>query len=436
MTKIENSKTCKTELELPRRQFVSAAFLTGIGLFSGAEIRAASNEEEAESVLLPTPGDALVDIMEFLFGVESGILRPYYGVIGGISGELGFQYSKLKTLAREFQELVPELKSDADLSRFRNTAEIGKATAVYISQLSEINNAGFVKDHSNFIKLNSNDLEKLASDLRQQSDSITLSPAAVEKLREMLKMIASLGKITTSLNDASKALTNASNAIRGEVGVISKLLRDAARFLFSAVIIESPPSANALAAVIKRLEEKSEPTSAAELRELAAKKTAEASNNLEKLNNYQVPDFLRKQLPPDFNASDMKNDAEIPITVLVDMLNGVVAWIKRGDTAPLQTNNRTGGEVRFISANLVTAPAGLFSIWGKIWDILATILPQATTRRAGELFVEKITASIYSVEKQTQIFYNLLPRLSDPNEVNLYTNKSVRQDVAERIAQL
>ena len=441
MANIQKENNSESKFNLPRRHFISAALVGGVGFFSRAEIKAASKDVCSELLALPTPADALVDFFDFLSGVESGILGQYYGVVGRISGEISTKYSDLKKAAGEFRRLVPQLRAGADVPRFQNMADIGMISAAFIGSSPLTSNAVFIDSHSNVVKLTSNDLEHTVRNWTSEKDSLTLSPAAVEKLREMLKLIGDLEKPTKDLDIASTALTKASEDVRQQIGQIRPLVKDATRLLVAAEILESPPPTNsapnldAVAILLKKLGKNKEPTTIAGLRSLAVQKIRESSGKLDLLSRYVVPKELSQYLTP-AASSRVADSTSMPIDVLQKLLDGTVSWIERGDEKPKQVSRQASDAVRFLPASM-TYSAGWFSdLWGQIRGVLAEQIPQATHGRIWQLYYRKVAISVYSADEQARIFYNLLPYLSQPSEVDLWADRGVRQQAATRLSRL
>jgi len=425
----------------PRRKFVSAALLGGVGLLAQAEIKAQPKDICSELVGLPTPADALVDLFDFLSGIESGILGPYYGVVGKISAEISTTYAELRKAASEFRRLVPSLRAGIDVPRFQNMTKIGMVSAAFIGgSLPAASNPLSIDEHSQVVKLASSDLEQTVRNWTSGSDSLTLSSEAVEKLREMLKLIAGLEKPTNDLNTASAALTRASEQVRIQIGQIKPLIKDATRFLIAAEILESPPPSNsdpnsdATAIVLKKLAGNKEPTTVAGLRTLAVAKLRESSRKLDELSRYSVPNELSQRLSPSEVASRTSNT--MPIDVLREILNGTVSWIERGNEKPQQVSMRTGDGVRFMPASMTYSRGWFWDLWGQIRGVVAEQIPQASSGRVRQLYIRKLAISIYSVAKQESIFFNLLPYLAQPSDVDLWADEGLRRRAAAKLARL
>ena len=443
MTNIKKDNDPEQNFKFARRQFVSAALLGSVGLLSQAEAKSAPADICSELLALPTPADALVDLFDFLSGIESGILSPYYGIVGKISGEISTKYADLKRAAGEFRRLVPSLRAGLEIPRFQNMTDIGMLSAAFIGSAPASSNAVFIDDHSNMVKLTSTDLEQSVRNWDFESESLTLSAAAVEKLREMLKLIADLEKPTKDLDTASSALTKASAEVRRQVGQIRPLIKDATRLLIAAEILESPPPANsspdldAVAILLKKLGKNNEPTTIAGLRNIAIQKIREASGKLGELSRYVVPKELSQYLIT--TANTQNGDENImPIDVLQKLLGGTISWIERGNEKP-QSVSQTNNAVQFLPASMTNSiySAGWFSdLWGQIRGILAEQMPQATHGRIWQLYYRKIAVSVYSAGEQERIFYNLLPYLSQPSEVDLWANRGLRQQAATRLSRL
>lgn len=441
MTNIEKDDNRDPKFKLQRRHFVSAALLGSVGLLSRTEIKAAPSDICSELLALPTPADALVDLFDFLSGIESGILGPYYGVVGRISTEISTKYADLKKAAGEFRRLVPSMRAGLEIPRFQNRADIGILSAAFIGSSPVTNNAIFIDNHSNMLKLTSGDLEQTVRNWTTESDSLTLSPAAVEKLREMLKLIADLEKPTNDLDTASAALTKASEEVRNQVGQIRPLIKDATRLLVAAEILEMPPPANtnpnldAVANLLKKLGKNNEPTTIGGLRGVAVQKIKEASGKLDTLGRYVVPKELSQYLTPTASVQS-NNDSNMPIDVLQKLLEGTVSWIERGNEKPKVVSQQMNEGVRFLPASM-TYSAGWFSdLWAEIRGILAEQMPQATHGRIWQLYYRKVAISVYSAAEQERIFYNLLPYLAQPSEVDLWSNAGLRRQAATRLSRL
>lgn len=436
-------KKFETHLELPRRNFVVGALLSGAVLFSNIKVNAASIEETAGFVT-PTPADALVDFLDFFHDIGSGILRPYYKLVGIFAQKVSSRYSELKRVTKEFVALVPELKGSFDISRLQSIAEIGKLAASYVEGTPTENGVRLIANHTSLVRMTSNDLKNIAVNYELRDNSITLSPEAEAKLRELLKLIADLNKPVEGMDEAAAELTRVSNGLDGDIKKSTAFIREAIRILVAAEIIESPPDSKTLAIVIKSLSEKtpSYPTSAAALREMAATKVDAAKENLViVISTFKISPKLQELL--DKAEEKVKEEIvkaskteSVSADVLQNLLVGVAGWIRNPKLSSLRENSEIGSNVRYISAGLTNSAVSIGDLWRNIRAILVELIPQATSRRTYQLWWRKMCACVHPYSVQYGIFYHTLLNLDEPNDVDLRANERRRREAADRLARL
>ena len=90
--------------------------------------------------------------------------------------------------------------------------------------------------------------------------------------------------------------------------------------------------------------------------------------------------------------------------------------------------------VMFVNASY---PAGIVDKFAQIRALVANRIPKATTWRVWKLALQKASMALtLSADDQYRVFYTLLPKLPSPNDVDLYANRGLRQEVAKILAEL
>lgn len=260
--------------------------------------------------------------------------------------------------------------------------------------------------HSALLRSVADALKAAACDCDPAAGPVTLSAEAASKLQQILKLIEGIEPAVQEMEAASKELTDASGRLGVQTRDITKRVRQAISLLVDADLLD----------LSKR-------PGASDLRAKAVIEIEQAAAKIKDLENFPPPTGLAKTTSP------LNDSRLVPLSVMSMLLSGTAAWV-RNDDATSSTN--TGG-VSFVTASY---HAGVMDKIEQIHRILAELIPKPTGWRVWKLSLQKASAAIYSASDQFRIFYNLLPQLPSPNEVDLYSNDDVRRDAARRLAQI
>ncbi len=427
----EQHKISQHNLGLPRRRFILTAALSSAALIPS--ISANASAMPSELLLLPTPADALVDIMSFISEIERGILQKYYIIVGKLTGKVADKYDELKKMVIDFENMIPELKVSTDISYMRGNADIGQTSALYINNLAT-GDVASINTHLALINLTSNNLKNLVVNYKEQQGSLTLPPQAVIKLREIFQKILDLNEPVEEMKKASTMLTKVSNDLRCNIRTIESSISEAIRLLVAAELKQVPTSGNPPGT--SALDE------ANQLRNQAIEKITDAKDVLSALNNYTPPkefqEYLKENnLQAQNNAPPPSNDDAIHPALLKGLLEGAEKWIEEDKKGLPQGGHHRDSSIKFVAANL-SLPLGWFDLWYAIRKVLEELIPDATTGRTWQLWGRKKLLSWYTEDEQYNYFYALLPKLNPPSRKALVKDeyKKDRGDAARRLAEL
>lgn len=435
--------------KLPRRYFVSASVLSGLGIFLNSDVKGASlDEKTSESLAVPMPADSLIDFLTFLSDIEGGILGPYYNIISRLAHEVASKTKELTERSNELKLLVPQLKTTGDISRLLNAAEIANLTATSMIYFHLTEDTSLIDSHSNLVKRTTADLKSVAINWESQQETITLSPEAVKVLRRIVQLIDELDLPSKDLKKASDLLTQTSNDLRNGtknkdgtkniIGTkeIKSLIVDSVKLLLSADIIESPPSQEVLNNILERLRIQKKPTTMIELRKKALLDITTARNLIRALDSFTIPSDLQQY------KADIKEKDVISRESLQHMLSSAINRISLSIEHPQQTNSKSG-EVNFIKVSSRVADEGRWDpkLWNQIVAVMGELIPQANKDRVDMVYGIKLgfkwgVRILVSKTEQFNTFDELLPNLPDISEIDLKSDKNTRKEAARRLTNL
>lgn len=417
---------------LERRHFLSSALTAGLlATAAGAQTPASRDETP---LFVPTPADALIDVLGYLGGLESEVLGQYYVILGDISAHIRRNYETLKKAVGEFKRLVPAIASSDGVSRLGHLSDVGILSA---SLLQQILMTGPVSESGNqlaFANVKFTELQRAITTSEIPGQSITLSPEAVTKLREIFTLIESLNKPTASLDTLSALLTHTSNELRKKAALIRPLMVDAIQSLLASDFLDQPTSAEALATVVKRLKESKRPETSAALRQRAIKNLAEIQVLLDSLSSVTVPDQLKEYVRE--QGRPPSESQGIPAAVLLQLLTAIATWIEKPDKMFTRNGSGSTSGGVFVKVGLGSPAWPGQALARKIYDVLVNLIPEPNQDRLDRLFWKKVALSIYSEEEQYRIFFNILPKLPELGEHDLYNDQLRRETAARKLARI
>jgi hypothetical protein len=446
MSKTEDHRTYS---HIPRRQFISTAVLGTSALVQGAHgnslnpsnspslpmrerdrMQANFEQVSTETILLPTPSDALIDLLVDISRTNTTILQGYYVIIAQLARQTSNKYVELRGAVAELQNLVPQLKVNADVSSIRDFTDIAIAGVRYVGT-SAVANTPPSGSQTKLLAITSNNLGRLAESLNQQQETLTLSSAATEKLREIVRRILELNKPNENMKAASDALGSAFTKLNPEIQQVQSHVVTALKTLADAEAKEfahftaSQPSDSDLKVM-------------GDLRRQATKEIRTAATKMRSIQKYEPPLELQQLVKTDTTNLPMnlsQSSRALPVDMVGDLLDGCASWIAKRYSLSQRRHFESDKDVRFVNASYVQIESWT-RLWGKISEVLKNVLPQASTPRVRRIYWRKWCMSIYDAQKQEAILYNILPDLPPVGEANLYDNDVKRREAAQKLSVL
>ena len=433
-TSVDES-TSKTPLQ--RRHFLAGALTAGfIATSAAGQSLTSDTKTKQEAIFVPTPADALIDVLGYLSGIESEVLGKYYVILGEISAHIRRNYEALKKAVEDFKRLVPGIDSKSTVSRLGHLSEVGIMSASLLNQIPINRYVAGSENQVEFANAGLNELQQAIASSEIPAQSITLSPAAVAKLREILALIETLNKPTAGLDRLSGLLTQASNELRKRTAMIRPLMVDSIESLLAADFLEQPTSAEALEKVRERLKLSNKPETAIALRRRAIQNVATIRDHLNSVSSTAVPDELKEYVQK--QPAPQTEPLGISVAILQHLLTAIGTWIMNPDRLTTHNGDFTGRGTTFMKIGLRSSPWPGEALARKIRGVLAELVPEANQDRLDRLWWKKVALSgqLYSEDEQYQIFFNILPRLPEFGRHDLYNDQTRREQAARKLARM
>jgi len=415
---------------LSRRRFVSSALLAGTPFFVPTNTESQIPSPREQFLAMPKPADAVTDFLLLIGTIERYLLHRYYVIIGTIATELSDQYAELRKVVKQFLDLVPELKSDITTTNLNDVTNLGWASLLKINYLAT--SKASITEQMTLMNVSSRSLDDFADTSQQKQGSLVLSPEAVEKLKEIIRRINALNEPTQDLKDASDALGGGMSKIRDLTRPAEKHLAAAIRKLVQAELADFPPPG---------FQSPSTPSSAQAFRAEAIGEIEKAYDALAKLGSFEPPPKLQAyELKAKLTQKDKQRlsaNEGVPPQSIIESLTGCIGWIREGNFFVDKSHSGVVQDPRFQSVGYVPSPPLFgYGTWQAIRSLLGSLIPEATSRRTGQLWWRKRCVRYYPAAKQQEIFYNFLLELDPPSDIDLSKDNNKRVDAAQRLADM